>query len=37
MAKEKRQQSPTDQLFSYFTSEGGKVCDAILKYFQGYL
>ena len=37
MVQVKRQQSPADKVFSYFTSEGGKVCDAISKYFQEYL
>ena len=34
IAQEKRQQSPADKVFSYFTSEGGKVLDTISKYFQ---
>ena len=34
VAQEKRRQSPADKVFSYYTSECGKVHDAILKYFQ---
>ena len=34
MAQEKRQKSPADKVFSYFTSEGSKVRDTISKYFQ---
>ena len=37
MAPEKRYQSPADKVFSYFISEGGKVCDAFPKYSQDYL
>ena len=37
MAQEKRQQSPADKVFLYFTCGGGKVRDAISKYLQKYL